>query len=69
MKNRLYAIKHKPTNTWVYFKQNMICLCLKIDCTTSSDYEYLENLLLSGSFNGIPNYGADNFLEFDIKAI
>ena len=67
-----YACYHKPTKTWVYFKNNkkeesLICLCLKVDATAFSTKEEAEDTLKRSSFNDIPNYGFDNFLEFEVK--
>lgn len=69
-----YAYKHKPTNTWVFFKESkhegwLICLGLKPVATLSKDPAKLKELLQKSSFNSIKNYGFDNFLEFELKTI
>lgn len=74
-----YGVFHKPTKTWVYFREmkdkfgivgeTIICLCQKLDATDSESPDHLKNLLLNGNFNNTPNYGRDNFLEFEIKEI
>lgn len=66
------ACYHKPTKTWVYFKNNkegqtLICLCLKVDSTTFTTKEEAETTLKQSEFNSIANYGLDNFLEFEVK--
>ncbi len=72
-KKQKYAVYHKPTKTWVYFKNHgtktLICLCLKIDATVSYSKESLEKLILESEFNSYTNYGKENFLEFKIKKI
>lgn len=69
----MFTCYHKPTKTWVYFKNNkegksMICLCLKPDATIFETKEEAETLLKSSEFNSIYNYGLENFLEFEIKS-
>ena len=73
-----YGVYHKPTKLWVYFREHKdnsgvvekttICLCLKNDATSYSK-EYLKTLVLVGEFNSDPNYGQNNFLEFQIKKL
>jgi hypothetical protein len=66
----MYAIKHKPTKTWVYFRPKVICLAgTSADATISDSKEILLEKLKEASFNGIENYGRDNFLEFQVKRI
>lgn len=73
---KTYAFYHKPTNLWVYFLPNyqqrqVISLCFKNDATTFDEemiYEF-THFLKSCSFNGIKNYGSENFLEFELKEI
>ena len=67
-----YACYHKPTKCWVFFKynkqgQSLICLCLKVDATMFGTKEEAEDLLKKSSFNDIPKYGLENFLEFEVK--
>lgn len=74
-----YGVYHKPTKLWVYFReykdklgilvQSMICLCLKVDATVSTDKEHLKCLIKMGEFNGDSFYGKENFSEFRIKKI
>jgi hypothetical protein len=74
-----YAVYHKPTKLWVYFRyhkdkfgiigQTTICLSLKCDATVYNCKETLENYIKIGEFNGDPNYGKNNFLEFQIKKL
>jgi hypothetical protein len=66
----MYALKHKPTKTWVYFRPKVICLAgTSADATVSDSKEILLEKLKEASFNGIENYGRDNFLEFQIKRV
>ena len=67
-KKPLYAYKHKPTNTWVYFlpNRNVIGLSLKADATTFSNSDELKFKLTTCSFNGVENYCKDNLLEFEM---
>jgi len=75
----LYAVYHKPTKLWVYFRElkdkfglvgsSIICLCLKPDATTSTSKEQLKHLIKIGEFNSEPLYGQNNFLEFQIKKV
>lgn len=78
-KQKKLAVYHKPTKTWVYFRERkdklgitsetQICLCLKADATVFSSKEKLNKYLLMGSFNLDPHYGKNNFLEFQIKKV
>lgn len=72
MKDKIfYSVYHKPTKTWVYFKncklEPQICLCLKMDATQLESKKDLVELLKNSSFNQQKNYGVENFLEFQIK--
>lgn len=74
VKKEKYAVYHKPTKTWVYFKNTnknttLICLCLKPDATMSYSKKQLEKLIIESEFNSYTNYGKENFLEFKIKKI
>jgi hypothetical protein len=70
-KKPLYAYKHKPTNTWVYFlpNRNVIGLSLKADATMFSNSDELKHKITTCSFNGIENYCKDNLLEFEMVEI
>ena len=64
----LYAYKHKPTNTWVYFlpNRNVIGLSLKADATTFSNSDELKHKITTCSFNGDKDYCKNNLLEFEM---
>jgi len=72
-----FAVYHKPTKLWVYFREKRdkfglleettICLCNKSDATISTSEEQLKNFLIKGTFNSCLKYGETNFLEFTIK--
>lgn len=72
-----FAVYHKPTKLWVYFRERrdkfglldetVICLCRKSDATLSSSEEQLKQFLLKGTFNSCLKYGETNFLEFRVK--
>jgi len=74
-----YAVYHKTTKLWVYFRelkdkfgivgQSIICLCLKPDATVHTSPDRLKSLIKMGSFNDNPLYGMNNFLEFQIKKV
>ena len=69
-----FACYHKPTKCWVFFREDkqgipMICLCLKPSATTFENKKEVEDLLKKSSFNDSENYGAENFLEFQIKTV
>jgi len=74
-----YAVYHKPTKLWVYFRlfkdkfgivgQTIICLALKCDATVYNCKKTLESYIKAGEFNGDATYGFDNFLEFQIKKL
>lgn len=78
-KQNKFAAYHKPTKTWVYFREckdkfglmeeTRICLCLKSDATIFTSKKKIKEYLLMGSFNSIPYYGKNNFLEFQIKKV
>ena len=68
-----YALRHKPTNKWVEFENDELELTVTVitlvdfkHCTISRTKGYLESFLISSVFNGVPNYGKENFLEFEI---
>jgi len=67
-----YAIYHKPTQKWVQFGNDDSELTTTIielvdfkDCLIVGNKDYLERFLRRSAFNNTPNYGRDNFLEFD----
>jgi hypothetical protein len=78
-KNIKYAVLHKPTKLWVYFRERkdkfgivgstIICLCLKPDATINTSKEQLKQFIKMGEFNSDSLYGQNNFLEFQIKKI
>jgi hypothetical protein len=58
----------------VFFREDkqgipMICLCLKPSAATFENKKEAEELLKKSSFNDSENYGAENFLEFQIKTV
>lgn len=71
-----YALRHKPTNKWVEFENDELELTVTVitlvdfrHCTISRTKGYLESFLMSSVFNGVPNYGNENFLEFELVKI
>ena len=71
-----YAIRHKPTQKWVQFAQTdfeffvtTIELVDFKDCLFVGNKDYLEMFLKRSVFNNTPNYGSDNFLEFELVKI
>jgi hypothetical protein len=71
-----YAIYHKPTKKWVWFGNDDLELTvsniLLVDfkhCLINSSKGFLEMLLKSSAFNKIPNYGNENFLEFELVKV
>jgi hypothetical protein len=71
-----YALHHKPTNKWVNFENDELELTVSLitlvdfkHCTISRTKGYLESFLMSSVFNGLPNYGNENFLEFELVKI
>ena len=71
-----YAIRHKPTKKWVGFVNDDLELTVTIiklvdfkDCNISRTKGYLESFLRCSAFNGTPNYGNENFLEFELVKI
>ncbi len=68
-----YALRHKPTKKWVEFENDESELTVTVitlvdfkHCTISRTKGYLETFLRCSIFNGMPNYGNENFLEFEI---
>jgi hypothetical protein len=71
-----YAIRHKPTQKWVRFGNDEMEVAVSYiilvdfkDCFVSDGEGYLEMLLRTSVFNNTPNYGNDNFLEFQLVKI
>jgi len=69
----MYALRHKPTKKWVEFENDELELTVTVitlvdfgHCTISRTKGYLETFLRCGVFNGTPNYGNKNFLEFEL---
>jgi hypothetical protein len=68
-----YALRHKPTKKWVEFENDELELTVTVitlvdfkHCTISRTKGYLETFLRRSVFNGMPNYGNENFLEFEV---
>ena len=71
-----YALRHKPTNKWVEFENDELELTVTVitlvdfkHCTISRTKGYLESFLMSSVFNNTPNYGNENFLEFELVKV
>ena len=71
-----YAIYHKPTKKWVNFGNHHLELTVSIielvdfkDCLIVGNKDYLEMFLKRSVFNNTPNYGNENFLEFEIVKV
>jgi len=71
-----YAIRHKPTQKWVKFENDDLDLTVTIielvdfkNCLIVAAKDYLELFLKRSSFNNTPNYGTENFLEFELVKI
>jgi hypothetical protein len=69
----MYALRHKPTQKWVEFENDELELTVTVitlvdfrHCTISRTKGYLEMFLRRSVFNGTPNYGNENFLEFEL---
>ena len=67
-----YAIRHKPTQKWVQFGNDDLELTATIielvefkDCFINGNKDFMETFLKRSVFNKTPNYGSDNFLEFE----
>jgi hypothetical protein len=71
------AIRHKPTQKWVQFGNDDSELSVRIielvdnfkDCFISCSRGYLDVLLTTSTFNGTPNYGIENYLEFEFVKV
>ena len=71
-----YAIYHKPTKKWVWFGNDDLELTVSTillvdfkDCLILSSKGFLIELLKKSAFNKTPNYGKDNFLEFEFVKV
>lgn len=74
-----YGIYHKPTQKWVQlgndaleFTATVIELVDFKDCFINENKNFMETFLKRSVFNNTPNYGSDNFLEFEfvkVKAV
>ena len=71
-----YAIYHKSTQKWVSFGNHDLELTVSTielvdfkDCLIVGNKNYLEMFLKRSSFNNTPNYGNENFLEFELVKI
>ena len=71
-----YAIRHKPTQKWVQFRNDDLELIVTIielvdfkDCFINGYKNYLEMFLKKSVFNKTLNYGKDNFLEFEFVKV
>ena len=71
-----YAIYHKPTKKWVSFGNDELELTVSTielvdfkDCLIVAYKYYLEMFLKKSAFNNTPNYGNENFLEFELVKI
>ena len=67
-----HAIYHKPTQKWVQFGNDDLELTATIielvefkDCFINGNKDFMETFLKRSVFNKTPNYGSDNFLEFE----
>lgn len=72
----LYAIRHKPTKKWVKFGNHNTELFVSTielvdfkECYGDYSQEHMEKFLKKSAFNDTPNYGNDNFLEFEFVKI
>lgn len=71
-----YAAFHRPTKQWVRFDNDDLELTATIiklvtfkNSTISRTKGYLESLIMSSHFNNTPNYGMQNFLEFELVKV
>ena len=71
-----YAIRHKPTQKWVWFGNEEIEVTVSSiilvdfkDCLIVGNKDYLEMFLKRSVFNNTPNYGNENFLEFEFVKV
>lgn len=71
-----YVIYHKPTKKWVWFGNEEIEITVSSiilvdfkDCLILSNKSFLIELLKKSAYNKIPNYGNENFLEFELVKV
>jgi len=71
-----YAIYHKPTQKWASFGNHDLELTVSTielvdfkDCLIVGNKHYLEMFLKRSSLDNTPNYGNENFLEFELAKI
>ena len=71
-----YAIRHNPTKKWVGFVNDDLELtvtCIELvdfkNCLITATKDILEKFLKASVFNNTPNYGNENFLEFELVKI
>jgi hypothetical protein len=70
-----YAIRHKPTQKWVQFGNDDSLFMATIelvdfkDCFINGNKDFMETFLKRSGFNNTPNYGNDNFLEFELVKV
>jgi hypothetical protein len=71
-----YAIRHKPTQKWVQFGNDDLELTVTTielvdfkDCFINGNKDLTETFLKRSVFNKTPNYGSDNFLEFEFVKV
>ena len=71
-----YAVYHKPTEKWILIENHDLELTATIltlvdfkHSTISKNKGYLESVIRSSYFNKTPNYGNENFLEFELVKI
>ena len=71
-----YAIRHKPTQKWVQFINDDLELTVTIielvgfkDCFINGNKYFMETFLKRSVFNNTPNYGIENYLEFEFVKV
>ena len=71
-----YAIRHKPTQKWVQFINDDLEITVTIiqlvsfkDCFINGNKDFMETFLKRSVFNKTPNYGSENFLEFEFVKV
>lgn len=71
-----YAIYHKPTQKWISFGNHDLELIVSTielvdfkNCLIVGNKDYLEMFLKRSVFNNTPNYGNENFLEFEFVKV
>ena len=70
-----YAILHNPTQKWVQFgnDDSLFMTIIELvdfkDCFINGNKDFMEAFLKRSGFNNTPNYGNDNFLEFELVKV